>query len=458
MLEHPDANQSRLKLAIHPVHMLQPQNSQEVQSWSSPQCELSLYHKKMCLTCTCMHYSPAKLEAKELDLLKSESTEKRPVLLCIKIKDEAGIKKNRRPAIITKLEEKVAKKFTKRKKSETEREEKVANEKGIEKVEAFQVKVLAKVESDGSSTSQETITGSYMQLESGEEGELRMEESTSTSSTPQEKLANAEKKLAEEIEMKKEKRLKYKTLIEENENHLKILSKEMQDVEEAIKNKEGKIMEMKLERKEKPLFKKLGSQFGIAKSVLKKERLEDDLSVLKGQSASRRRLIQKYKTKIRYDLQILNDTSVTTIKPLQEPRAKQTPRPIPPCFFASGSGCDDSKQQVVVAEPMNSLTACTAEWPCGLSVREKPSSTWSLSSIDDEANSLLAQRIQNERDTIDNGRLCCSSGQLQLRCVPTEFRQGVERLDQGCGLTTSGVASSAASDCIGINHMERMET
>lgn len=376
---------------------------------------------------TNIHILYSSVKDKELDVLKAE---KRPVLLCIKIKDEA-VRTNQRPAIITKLEKKVAKKLGGRKLTVMRREtkEEDAAERRAGKMENKKP-ILEEVESDESYTS--SVSPDMLEGEGGSSNRLQ-EESVSANTTAQEKLANAEKRLAEDIEQKIEKRLRYKTIIEENENHLKVLSKQMQDVEEAIKNKEGKIIEMKQERKEKPLLKKIGSQFSIAKSVLKKERLEDDLSVLKGQSASRRRIIQKYKTKIRYDLQILNDPSITTVRPSLESRSKYTQRPIPPCFFV-GAPQHGKKQVSAVVMPIeNSLI--TAHETREIPGEEKPSSMWSLSSVDDEANSLLAQRIQNERD--GNCGPLSSSGQ---RCASAE---NVER-----NVSDADVLSSAESECI----------
>lgn len=352
------------------------------------------------------------------DMVNVQGVEKRPVLLCINIKDGPGIDRSKTASIA----KKVAKKLSKRKTNVVREEER---------------RMRARAESDEMdiNTSEEETSNPSLQG------------SASPNITAQEKLASAEKRLAGEIELKKEKRLKYKSIIEENENHLKILSKEIEEVEEAIKNKEIKIMEMKLERKQKPIFKKLGSQFNITKSVLKKERLEDDLSVLKGRSSARRRVIQKYKTKIRYDLQILDDPCVTTVKPSQETKQKQTPRPIPPCFFVDAPQDPESAdrtKQVTAAGSTHSLTG----WGNKFSVCEKPGSMWSLSSVDDEANSLLAQRIQNERDSN-----CGLSGQLLERSASLDWRQ-----NQGSdGLATSEVASCTASGCFALQDLEGME-
>lgn len=358
-------------------------------------------------------------------MLKVESAEKRPVLLCIKIKDEASRKPN------GSIAKKVAKKLGKRKTAVLREEEEETAERPV------------KAKADSDEDYKDTNTSSSER--EGESSNISLQDSASANITAQEKLASAEKRLAGEMELKKEKRLRYKTIIEENENHLKVLSKQIQDVEEAIKNKEIKIMEMKLERKQKPLFKKLGSQFNIAKSVLKKERLEDDLSVLKGRSATRRRIIQKYKTKIRYDLQILNDPSTTAVKPSQETRLKHTQRPIPPCFFVG-----DNKQQVTAAASMHSLV--TADWVNKLSVCDKPSSVWSLSSVDDKANSLLAQRIQNERGGSNCG-VSSMSGQLLGRSASLEWRP-----NEGCGLAPNEVVSSRVSGCdFDLQDLEGME-
>lgn len=154
----------------------------------------------------------------------------------------------------------------------------------------------------------------------------------------EDKLANAEKRLADEMKAKQQKKQKFKAIIEEDETHLKLLEKQLEELEVRIKDQEDKIADMKLQRKNtKPLLKKFGTQFQIAKSVLRKERMQDDLSVLKGQCTGRKRRIQRYKTKIRYDLQILNDPSVASVNPANEMIAhhkqKHERRPIPACFF-----------------------------------------------------------------------------------------------------------------------------
>ena len=160
-----------------------------------------------------------------------------------------------------------------------------------------------------------------------------------TNTGVEDKLANAEKRLANEMKAKQEKKEKFKAIIEEDEIHLKLLEQQLQELEVRIKKQEDKIESMKLQRKNtKPLLKKFGTQFQIAKCVLRREKLQDDLSILKGQCASRKRRIQKYKTRIRYDLQILNDPSVATVNPsnemVTEHKMKQERRPIPACFFA----------------------------------------------------------------------------------------------------------------------------
>lgn len=249
---------------------------------------------------------------------------------------------------------------------------------------------------DDKSISSDTSDDRITSPDVAESGVRNGNGSTAASWSAHEKLANAERKLARDMMLKKEKKQRYKIIIEENEGQLEALSKQMQDVEEDIKNKEVKITEMRRERKEMPFLKKFGSQFNIAKSVLKKERLEDDLSVLKNQSNSRKRIIQKYKTKIRYDLQILNDPSITTIKPSQEKLAKpkHAPRPIPQCFFVDvpehQSGQHDAVPEAFLSKRPSRANQSSAAGE---------SSLWSLSSVDDEANSMLVRRIENERDS-----------------------------------------------------------
>ena len=170
------------------------------------------------------------------------------------------------------------------------------------------------------------------------------------------KLADAEERMAQEIRVKQEKREKYRLIIEENESQLKDLSRQIEEMKETIQDKEGKIAEMKRQKSEKPLLRRLSSQLNIAKSVLKKEKLEDELTMLRSQSATRRKQIQKYKTKIRYDLQIMDDPSITAVKPSnhhqhhhhQESRSRHTQPPIPSCFFVtmrSPSLSEESNQE-----------------------------------------------------------------------------------------------------------------
>ena len=376
-----------------------------------------------------LHCRPAADEPKDMNTVIAESKEKKPVLLCIKVKDEA-LETDRRPAIITKLGKKVAK--LGRRKHAMMRSKNGEEEGGVANVD---------VESGG--TTEGGVANVDVESGSSDISEERNAEaeqfdgSTSGNLTAQEKLANAERKLAKEIMLKKEKRQRYKMIIEENEDQLEVLSKQMQDVEEDIKNKEAKITEMKLERKEKPLLKKFSSQYNIAKSVLKKERLEDDLSVLKNQSASRRRIIQKYKTKIRYDLQILNDPSITAVKPSQEkPKPKHAPRPIPQCFFVGAPRNQSTQQDTVPLLEKSPITASQ------LSVSgERLSSLWSLSSVDDEANSLLVRRIESERDDRVLSREFCR------RYPSTELGRGGDGCLSPSNVVSGGdVVSDACAD------------
>ncbi len=172
----------------------------------------------------------------------------------------------------------------------------------------------------------------------------------------QTKLADSERKLADEMRVRKEKRKKFTAIIEEEENQLKVLTEQMQSVQDAIKLKELKIKEMKRQRKEMPLLRKFGMQINISKSVLRKERLEDDLSVLKGRNAARRRKIQKYKTKIRYDLQILSDPCTVTVDSPRVTKPKlRKPRPIPACFFVDKPSPYTTKPEPVVSSTAENI-------------------------------------------------------------------------------------------------------
>lgn len=234
----------------------------------------------------------------------------------------------------------------------------------------------------------------------------------------QDKLANAEKRLAEEMEAKKEKRIKFKAIIEEDEIHVKLLDKQIQDMQDAIKSKEQKIMDMKMERKMMPLFKKFGAQLHIAKSVIKKERMQDDLSILKSQCAGRRRRIQKYKTRIRYDLQVLTEppSSSTTaaVNPTSEQSAKHKPppRPVPACFFvgmpqlqSAASDREETGEVEAEIEPSRraedlSRGASQSEGDGSeenyvQTAKEMFGSQWSLSSINsDDLTALLTRELE----------------------------------------------------------------
>ncbi len=407
--------------------------------------------------------------------------------------------RDRRRSVITKL----TKKLGKRKDTKLQGKKQIARRKGFVAQETQQESKEGSDATEGVSEKQfnldsktQLLSDAKAQLmgstEEEEEEPRRWLDMDSSTCTAQEKLADAEKRLAEKIQAKKEKRLKFKHIIEENESQLKALSKQMQEVEEAIKIKEGKITEMKLERKEKPLFQKLGSQFSIAKSVLKKERLEDDLSVLKSQSASRRRQIQKYKTKIRYDLQILNDPSITAVKPANEPKLQQNARPIPQCFFVGAPTSTQQiattttdkqqaeKQQITLSDSSESIdkSSTTANWvkeqiamantysaDCSsandgdkrhtksckgagkapdwakemASVRQKLNATWSLGSVSASGDNTVA---------IDQCDITSPGNGL--------VRQGEDGPDKGCGLFAGDVVdtSSPANACIGVQDLE----
>lgn len=237
----------------------------------------------------------------------------------------------------------------------------------------------------------------------------------------QEKLANAEKKLAEEVKAKIEKKSRYKAIIEEDEKQLKVLAKEMQELSEAIKKKEMKIIEMKIEKKKTPFLRKCQAQFHITKSILRKERLEEDLAMLRSQTSARNRRIQKYKTKIRYDLQTLNDIAIATVNPLREPRAKKVRKPIPGCFFVDNpvppppSPVHTSSNQMVT-------TCATNEIP----TKEKfKSSRWTLSSVDvDEISTLSSHQLLVEAKDTGNSKsssdqTCSEEGKHGL--LPTDM-------------------------------------
>ena len=255
------------------------------------------------------------------------------------------------------------------------------------------------------------------------------------------KLAEAERKLSEQIIAKKKKKTHYKTIIEENENHLKALSKQMKDTEDTIKKKEDKIVDMRIERNDLPLLKRFGTQLHIAKSTLRKERLQDDLSVMKSQSASRRRKIQKYKTKIRYDLQILHDPFMS------KPKVKQATRPIPDCFYglsASTSTCKDDKEQLVTST-INNEKDSTPTTPSSdrkehvVMVKEKLSSIWSLSSIDDD-EMLLVQQTPGGPSGLSGCR----------NSPPTSQNEAVA--EKGCSLANCEAGSSGS---VGLYDLER---
>lgn len=167
----------------------------------------------------------------------------------------------------------------------------------------------------------------------------------------EDKLANAERKLAHTMRTKQEKRERFTAIIKEDELSLEVLEKQLKDLEKDIEIQEDKIMAMKLEKKGRPLHKKVSAQFQIAKSLVKKERMRDERVVLKNQCASLRKRIQKYKTKIRYDLQILQDPAVGTVNPSGDQKvhlkSKTERRPIPACFFV-GTPLSTTREEVEV--------------------------------------------------------------------------------------------------------------
>ena len=271
--------------------------------------------------------------------------------------------------------------------------------------------------------------------------------------TAQAKLADSERKLADEMKARKEKRILFKGIIDEEENQLKVLTKQIQSVQDAISLKELKIREMKRQRREMPFLKKFGMQINISKSVLRKERLEDDLSVLKSRSAARRRKIQKYKTRIRYDLQILSDPCTTTSVDsprVTKPKA-QTSRPIPACFFVSEPSPYSSKPEQVacnvaeILEPkvqmkhtsiLDSAQAgvapnCTGNVKTNVVPQKCVGSKWTLNSIDtEEISSLLTKQLLVQENEELSKQLARSSssenvqGPLKL-CIEKELSTSI---------------------------------
>lgn len=337
-------------------------------------------------------------------------------MLCMKIRKEASIEAGRgeRKAFLRKLERKFQRLSMKKRLHSENKEEGPGRIEG----EATELE-MGDSEPFSMGVMREGATSQL--LKNGEEFSNQMV-------SYGDKLAEAERRLNEQIKDKKKKRTQYKTIIEENENYLKALSRQMKDVEDTIKKKEDKIVEMKIERNDRPLLKKFGTQFHIAKSTLRKERLQDDLSVMKSQSASRRRKIQKYKTKIRYDLQILHDPfNVCT----SVPTAKQATRLVPGCFYASAlpastSTCqEDGKQQLVTTSVDNGKDSTSAthnsDWKEHVTlVKEKLSSSWSLSSILEDEVFLVQQTPGGPSGSA--GKFCRSPSSTGRMAVEKECR------------------------------------
>ena len=305
---------------------------------------------------------------------------------------------------------------------------------------------------------QSTLISQHMSPRQGEivsptrnDAELSMKESTALIQAPS-KLADSEKRLADEMKMRKEKRIKFKAIIEEEENKLKVLTKQVQSVQDAIKLKELKIKEMKCRRKEMPLLRKFGMQINISKSVLRKERLQDDLSVLRGRCVARRRKIQKYKTKIRYDLQILSDPCRTSINP--SPATKPKPkasRPTPACFFVQEdsrragmpNNILDSKTQVKNT-PLNQKACSSARSDCVVVATKRDQclgSKWSLDSVDaEEINSLLTRQLQIDEP-----------GFLARSCSSENVRQCPLKLHEDNDSSTKSISVALSSSSISVD-------
>lgn len=379
-----------------------------------------------------------KISSEMLEESSGGNSDRNSVMLCMKIRKEASMEAGRRgerKTFLGKLERKFQRLGMKKKLYSEDKEE-------------------GKIEGEATSNSGpcsmvETREGATSQLvENGEELSNQMAPYTNG----EDKLAEAERRLNEQIKAKKKKRTQYKTIIEENENHLKALSQQMKDMEDTIKKKEEKIIDMKIKRNDSPLFKKFGTQFHIAKSTLRKERLQDDLSVMRSQSASRRRKIQKYKTKIRYDLQILHDpfnvyTSV--------PKAKQATRPVPDCFYgstlaASTSTCKDEPVTTSIDNDKDSTpTTPSLDWKEHVTlVKEKLSSKWSLSSVNDDEMFLIQQTPGAGGPSSSSGKFCRSSS-------PTS--QNEAAVEKGCSLASCEEVSSVSSGYVGLYDLEGEE-